>query len=232
MIARIMSALHFIPPWHVVKTIGGSRTVALAGFFPFFGYLILLNDHIFAYFKLIVDKLLDTDINSAQITLDRIYHIYIALFILSCGVLMYRIACPREIGKFNDRYEFFRNEIDIANPYRLSLFKEALQISSLSKYFYPDLLHKAIAECRDIKLDNLKITAIGYPDIGDNNKSFETWLNDSKISFSLLLNTYYDKKNYSLGLIRLAALFAYLIGYAMLAWPSLKTLCIIVTTQS
>lgn len=210
---------------------GGSKTVALAGLFPFVGYLVIMNKEIFQYFTLITDaSLLDPEKIRESVTI-RMHQIYFALVWLSVGVLLYRTMCPLEISKFKDRYEFFEMELKISQPARLNSIKNGLPFTCVDTFFIPTSVLNDITSAQALDFNKLKVeSTVAFPDVGDENKSFENWLNDSRISVSQLLNVYYDKHNFSRGGIRSITLICFAVGYVKLAWPSFEILWTLIST--
>jgi hypothetical protein len=225
-----MCVLSRVPSWRTIKTIGGSRSVAIAGFFPFLGYIILLNRELFDAFRLITDVDSQHDLISAD-TFDRVRQIYFGLVWLSAGVILYRLLCPEEIKSFDSRYDFISREVSVTSPSRLRGIQQQLRCQSWESYFIPPNVEADVFEAEKAALDRTLVEALSFPDM-DAKKSFETWLSDSRFEVYQLLNAYYDRRNFALGPIRTVAFVCYSVGYAMLAWPSLKTLAILLVTHS
>ncbi len=231
-----MEAMSFFaktPSWDTIKLIGGSKTVALAGFFPFVGYLVLMNENVASYLGLVTDPIIG-DSRSFDINFDRLRQIYFAMIWLSIGVLLYRLFCPFEIKAFRDRYEFFAKELEIANPYRLISFQGRLLVSRWNGKFIPEDLKSEIEKSKELKLDQISIKSLSYPilDEDEGNKSLDAYKSDSGIQVSQLLNTHYDFRNNTLGLIRGVTFVSFSIGYFKLSWPALEVLVILLLNRA
>lgn len=220
------------PNWDTIKLIGGSKTVALAGFFPFVGYLVLMNENFSSYLVLVTDPIVG-DGRALDIEFDRLRQIYFAMIWLSVGVLLYRLFCPFEIKVFRDRYEFFSKELAIANPYRLISFQDRLLLSPWNAAFTPDDLKVEVEKSKELKLDQISIRALSYPilDNDEGSKSLDTYKSDSGIQVSQLLNTHYDFRNNTLGLIRGVTFCSFFVGYLKLSWPALEVLVILLLNR-
>jgi len=196
--------------------------VALAGLFPFMGYLLVANEGAVAWISLVVDGPPGSDAARA-LAISRIREIYFALVWLSGGVILLKLFCPKEIALFSSEYEHNRNEILIAEPLRLKEFQDGLNASTWVTAFWSDALHKATKAAKEVRLDDIKIDS-PFPDLGEPTKSREDWLSSSGREISLCLNAKYQVANCSWPIIRLISFVAFCVGYIKLAYPAYKVL--------
>ena len=225
-----MRLFEWVPSWEITKLIGGSRTVALAGLFPFVGYLVVANEGLLEWFYLVVDNFSNAEQQRAR-SMERVREIYFALVWLSVGVILYKLSCPKEISSFQSRYEFFDQEVKISEPLRLKAYQKSVSEPSIQKVFWGKELKAAVSEMKKIKLDDLVASSGSFPDIEGKAKSKSTWLNESGMEISLCLNTYYDIQNYSRGVLRIVTLVAFGVGYVKLSLPAYNVLMMLVSNK-
>lgn len=218
-----MKPFEWIPPWSVVKKIGGSKTVALAGLFPFVGYLVVANSQFVEWFSLVFDRDPGSSAETSNAVL-RIQEIYFALVWLSSGVILYRVLCPKEISQFKDLYEFSRNELEVAEPIRLRAYQSTLPSSKWLSLFQPPNLRHAISETNKVVLNEVVAQNGFFPDIGDDKKTKPVWLAGAGREIALCLNTHYDTQNYSRPILRAVTMIAFGLGYVKLSLPAYKVL--------
>lgn len=212
----------FVPTWRTLKTIGGSRTVALAGFFPFVGYLILANQDLSQLLTLVTDHVHGTV--NVEATTDRLRQMYFGMLSLSVGVLLYRVFCPLEISQFGDRYDYIEKELPIATPIRVDAIQRAMQnLDFWQTLLLDSALAKDIEEASKLKIESAEIADLTFPvhEQGKGQKSPKAFQADSGLPILQLLNTNFDMQNSSMGAVRIIASIAFVYGYAKLAWPSL-----------
>jgi hypothetical protein len=214
--------ISLLPNWQVIKTIGGSRAVALAGFFPFVGYLIVANSDFAELIVLITDRVgneVDFDL-----VYSRLEDIYLGMLSLAVGVILYKIFCPKSIAVFQDRYDFLEKELSIATPLRVSTIQSEMSNQwCWETTFYDKKLKNEIQKTKDVKLDDTKISDLSHPGHVDGRgiKSLKAYQSDAGIELVQLLSAYYDMQDTSKGPIRLIAILAFGYGYLKMAWPSL-----------
>lgn len=213
--------LSWVPNWHIIKAIGGSRAVALAGFFPFVGYLVVANVTFTEFIILVTDQV-GGKVN-LDLVYDRLTSIYIGMLSLAAGVIVYKLFCPHSISMFNDHYQFLEKELAIATPLRVaSLQEEMRDLSRLQLHFFDAQLKSQIEETKDLKLDDASITDLGYSgQMGSGIKSLKAYQSDEGIPLTQLLFAYYGMKDSSLGPIRLVAITAFGFGYFKLGSPAI-----------
>ena len=214
--------LSLIPNWQILKAIGGSRTVALAGFFPFVGYLFLANQELSQNLSLVID-MIDGQVNHDAVA-DRLHQMYFGMLFLSAGVILYRIFCPPEISGFADRYDFMEREMAIMTPTRVGLRQMAMSdLVWWNVLFLNKELLEQIRSVKDHRFGSAEIKDMSHPIHIDKKaqKSAENYRSDEGIGLLQMLNTYFDLKNHSAGPLRICIAAAFLTGYSKLAWPSL-----------
>ncbi len=215
--SRILS---LVPKWQVIKTIGGSKFVAVAGFFPFVGYLVVANVNFAESIVLITDQINgDTSIDLVH---DRLMDIYFGMLSLSIGVILYKIFCPKSVSMFKDHYDFMDKELPTVTPLRVERIQEEMRSPlCLDPPFYPTVLRSEISEMKRLKLNDTSINEFSFPG-SDGSKSASDYQTDEGISLINLLTTYFHMNDSSLGIVRLltSGFFAY--GYYKLAWPSIS----------
>jgi len=208
--------------WRTLKTIGGSRTVALAGFFPFVGYLVLANQDFSQFLTLITDS--GDATASAMAATDRLRQMYFGMLSLSVGVLLYKTFCPLEISQFGDRYDYIEKELPIATPIRVVAIQRGMQnLDWWHTFLIEAALEKEIGEASKLKIGNAEIRDLTFPihEEGNGQKSPKAFQADSGVPILQLLNTHFDLQNSSSGIARAICTVAFAYGYAKLAWPSL-----------
>ena len=215
--------LSLIPKWHTIKTIGGSRAVAIAGFFPFVGYLVVANSEFAEMLVLVIDKT-GQDVNIDAVY-DRLKDIYLGMLSLSLGVILFQVFCPKSISKFQDRYQFLEKELSIATPLRVEAVKREMNSPwPWEPAFYSEEVASQVAKTKDVSLDNTEIAEMSYPAHVDAGgiKSLQAYQSDEGIPLAQLLSAYFDMQDESNGPVRLIAIAAFVYGYVTMAWPSLK----------
>jgi len=214
--------IRFILKWRTLKTIGGSRTVALAGFFPFVGYLVLANQDLSQFLTLITDN--PSGATGAEATTDRLRQMYFGMLSLSVGVLLYKVLCPLEIAQFGDRYDYIEKELTIATPIRVvAIQREMKNLDWWHTVFIEAALEKEISEASRLEVGNAEIRELTFPihEEGNGQKSPKAFQADSGVPILQLLNTHFERQNSSSGIARAICTVAFAYGYAKLAWPSL-----------
>lgn len=213
--------LSLIPKWHTIKTIGGSKAVAIAGFFPFVGYLVLANSEFAELLVLVIDK------SGQEIEFDAVYDrlkdIYLGMLALSFGVILFQVFCPKSISKFQDRYQFLEKELSIATPLRVEAIKNEMNNPwCWEPAFYSNVVASHIEDTKDVQLDNTKIAEMSHPSHVDAGgiKSLKAYQSDEGIPLAQLLSAYFDMQDESNGPVRLIAIVAFAYGYITMAWPS------------
>ena len=196
--------------------------MALAGFFPFVGYLVLANQDFSNFLTLVTDH--SNGSPSADDSADRLTQIYFGMLSLSIGVLLYRVFCPLEVSQFGDRYDYIDREFPISTPTRAKAIQREMKNISLwySMLFEAELLRE-ISEASKLEIESAEIKDITYPpdQEGKGQKSPISFQADSGLRILQLLNANFDMHNSSMGAVRLIASIAFAYGYAKLAWPSL-----------
>jgi hypothetical protein len=218
-----MGILSFVPSWDTIKGIGGSKTVSVAGLFPFVGYLLVANENVIGWITLVVDGEPASEA-ARQLTLLRMREIYFALVWLSAGVILLKLFCPREVSLFTSGYEYHRSELMIAEPLRLKDFQRNLDAPKWVRWFWPSSLKEAVDGASAVKLDDVIIKDGLFPDLGEAVKSREDWMSASGREISLCLNATYQAANYNWPLVRIAATIAFAVGYLKLSYPAYKVL--------
>lgn len=211
--------------WEFAKTISGSRVVTLAAFFPFIGYLALLNTEIVGHLSLYLDA--NDELYSS--TLDRIEEIYFALFLISFGVIIFHIWCPHEIKQFRNRYEMVDSEMQVASPIRLEAIRSDL-LMQVNRFWVPEQLR---AEILSLGKDALEDKTSSDGDVfgyASGNPSRQDYLSTVGNSAVTLLNVFYDFKRQSRPIARFVSLAFVLVGYIKLSVPSAKVFWALVTT--
>lgn len=221
-----MIPFEWLPSWEIIKKIGGSRTVALAGLFPFVGYLVVANDQFLEWTTLIIDAAGEQ--SSAR---RRMEEIYFALVWLSAGVILYKIFCPKEVATFGSQYDFSARELEVAEPVRLMHYQKNLASGRLVNAFQPNSLRESILEVGKVNLNQLVSDAGFFPDIQGQPKSKPSWLADSGREIALCLNTHYDSQNYSRPILRAFTLTSFAVGYVKLSMPAYDVLILLLVSQ-
>ena len=78
--------------WDRLRSIGNSRIAKLAILVPIFGYLIIFNQHLVAYYNTIFDPDLNTSF--------WLYFFYFGMSSIGFGSLIYIFWCPKEIQEY------------------------------------------------------------------------------------------------------------------------------------
>lgn len=196
--------------------------MALAGFFPFVGYLFLANQDLVHFLTLVTDG--PTDGSIAGVASDRLKQIYFGMLSLSIGVLVYKVSCPLEIAQFGDRYDYIERELPIATPIRvLAIQREMDNLNWWHRLLIDGTVIKEIKQATQLEIGSTEIRDMSYPahELGPGEKSPKAFQADAGLPILQLLNTHFDMQNSSSGIARIICSLAFGYGYAKLAWPSI-----------
>jgi hypothetical protein len=203
--------------WRTLKAIGGSRTVALASFFPFIGYLLVANEEFQVALRLVTDQI------DSNAMINRLRQIYFAMLYLSGGVILYRLFCPSAISEFKDRYEYLEKEIATVTPSKVGALQNVLKKpSSIDSALRNSYLSEEIRRVSELKFDDGSIKEIGFP-VGSrsNLKTLPAYQSESGIPLVQLIEAMYDYQNTKNAIIRSITSILFALGYGKLAWPSI-----------
>jgi hypothetical protein len=203
--------------WELAKKIAGSRIVAISAFFPFLGYIILLNADFVGYFRLYFDL---NDQTGAS-TLARIEEIYFSLIWISFGAILFQLFCPNEVKRFSSSFEMIESEMAITGPIRLERIKTEVTEYD-GKVWISKRLGKEVSLIKDADVSDRTASGDGVFGYASGNPSRADYLSTVGNSAIELLGVFYDCKRQSRPLVRGGILIIIGVGYIKMSLPSIK----------
>lgn len=194
--------------WVNLRRIGQSKVVRLTILVPIFGYLILFNEeivHLFEVSTQVVKGLNTVPVIQEVISNDtktRLYFFYFGFTFLGIGSLIYQVFCPGLIKDYSSEREFLREEVGLVTKKRFNRMASYLEQENLAS---PIDVNDAVDEYANA-------TSL-MP------KQREAQIDAAKMDIMVL---FWWSENVSRVVARHAILFFYLVGFCVLAIPSLN----------
>jgi hypothetical protein len=213
----------FVPTWSELKTIGKSRLARATIFFPIIGYLVLYNERISTYLRLIpgistaIHSNTASGTNIDEATLTRIIAIYVGLFFIGVASTLFVLLCPKDIFDHDDEHHFIMREIDLMTPLRFDFV-----ISNLGylQGIATPRLSSEIKRLSQIQLsDSIGTSQVGT-ELGARGLLWSDWINRNKKELSTSLSILYTLRDQSRWSGRIIISAIYFIGFIYLLWPS------------
>lgn len=197
--------------WDRLRGFGSSRLVQATIVMPILGYVILFNDELAAYFRLLVDS------ESAPDIPWRLYFLYFGFCFLSAGTILFAYKCPNAVKHHGNAYTFIANEERIMHEGRLTGMREKLLRNFYDRFLCDCGYNYIVAadfstETSDEKLQNV------HRNMRSVAKEFDS-LEPDKVMlewFEVMEETYPKWRR--------ATFLSYVIGVALLAIPTGHTL--------
>jgi hypothetical protein len=191
--------------WTTLRTIGNSWAVKATVLIPLIGYFIIFNENIIRYLNLATEF---TAGKQTSLTVQpRLLQVYFALCIISVASVVYTLVCPVIIKRYDSSATYVREEAEHLGDIVIADIEERLRTSPHSTKQYKII--------RD-RYDGPGI------DRGESKEQAEARLNSAKNFNLAVLHTYYDLLNQSHPLARLLTLSCYVVGFFLLAIPSVQ----------
>jgi hypothetical protein len=211
--------MQIIPRWSTLRTIGRSRLARATIFIPIIGYLFIFNDEITGYLKLIPRFGSNgSAAELADINLSRLICLYVGLFCIGIGSIIFAIFCPSHVSENIDEHEFIVKEMDIMNPFRFDLSRQRIvQLRHLGS----SSLQSEIDRLAKVELsDTLGAAEARVPELKGRGLPWNDWLNRNRRDLSSIISVQYNLLDQSKKIVRLLITILYVIGLIFLLLPS------------
>jgi hypothetical protein len=208
------------PRWSTLRTVGRSRLARATIFIPLVGYLFIFNSEIVGFFHLLPifsgDQSSKAEIEG--INLSRLICIYIGLFCIGIGSIIFAVFCPSEIADNLDEHEFTQKELDMMTPFRFEMTRARLaQFRKLGS----DTLKAEIDRLAGVELsDTIGFAGMRTTDLGTRGLLWGDWLNRNKGNLASGASVHYQLLDSSLPILRLGITIFYAAGAFFLLLPS------------
>lgn len=188
--------MSFPPKWSTLRVIGNSTLVRATVIMPFVGYLILFNSHVVDALRPALELFPDcADGRCAQSFIwSRLFFLYFGLMFLGAGAFIYQLRCDPNIKRFDTAEAFTASVSAVVTESDLFIYQEAIERVGGPGPATRDFLAGELANLD--QAPRLKLT---------------------------ILNKYYRTLDAGRYFSRLGANLCYLIGFALVLFPSLQT---------
>lgn len=117
--------------WSTVRGIGNSPIVRLTAIMPFVGYLIIYTDlvqqlYCTAWTELANRKSADCAAFGRDFA-TRLHLLYLGLFLIGCGSLVFSVGCPRVVRRYADANDFVREEYETASKRNVRYYSKRVR---------------------------------------------------------------------------------------------------------
>lgn len=196
--------------WTTLRTIGNSWAVKATVLIPLIGYFIIFNENIIKYLNLASE--FTTGKQSGLAIPPRLLQVYFSLCFISVASVIYTLVCPVIVKRYDSSTTYVREEAEHLGD----IFFEDLE----SQLRASDTFNKKYKRIRDrYDVPDAGSLVAGGSLVAPPDLSFETRKKETNLA---VLHTYYDYLNQSYPLARLIALCCYVLGFALLAIPSIQ----------
>lgn len=218
-----------IPKWSIIRTIGHSRIAKATILIPIVGYFVIFNEQLTHYLNLIptlsnkpADPTLDT------LNLTRLICLYIGLFCIGIGSIIFIFACPEQIADHDNEHHFITKQIDIMTPLRFGSIQQNLR--QLRSFASPNLLPEIDRLIAAQLSDSIGIADARTEELRGGGLRWTDWINRNKNTISESLSILYNLLDQNRWDFRAIISVLYLIGFGFLIWPSSEVFYRTVTT--
>jgi len=228
------------PKWELLRLVGNSYAVKLTVLVPFIGYLLLFNDTLVKFFALQILTEGKTESAPEQINLLNLRLLYFGLLFVGVGSILYLMFCPSVIKSHAGSTDFVRAELEHATYKHIrDLLDYCLEVYPNNTWF-KDLK-------QDIRYGRKKIKSIvsdmagwGSAPTADDGVQADivtpkylkgsppqVLLDDAKSrqrdAYIRVMRYYYNVERRASPLAFWLALGCFVVGFAMLTIPSVRT---------
>lgn len=212
-----MKLIYLAPTWSILRLIGRSRLAQATIFIPIVGYFVLFNEQITKYLRLL-PTLAEAPREIDEYTLGRLLCLYIGLFCIGIGSILFQMCSPREIADNKNEHEFSTGELDLMTSYRFYSMRNAL----------PALQHcgtagmrPEIARLLEIQLsDTVGHQGMELGDLRGRGLAWQDWQNRNRNDLISVCEITYKLLDYSKWFWRTAITLFYVVGFVFLLYPS------------
>lgn len=185
-----------IPNWNNLKSLGNSKAIKMTMFIPVLGYLILFNEHIISLISSAFEITKLSGENS--ISRNNYYFLYFGLTIVGTATFLFQLFCPSFIKEYQSIRDYTEKNIDYMTPNRLASLCKLLEKKDIQP-------HKLVIKAKQVLEKN--------PSVDE--KLF-------RVSSIDILEHFWNKHSWSLTWPRFIIISMYMIGFLLLAIPSIK----------
>jgi hypothetical protein len=181
-----------VPRWSTLRTIGSSRLAQATVFIPIVGYLFVFNNEIVSFLKLIPIFVSNGEAKGEiqDVNLSRIISIYIGLFCIGIGSILFAALCPSEIAENADEHEFILKELDVMTPFRFELIRQRLLTLRhiASRRLLDEMDRLAAVELSDV----IGLAGARTTELGARGLLWTDWLNRNKSNLTSVISVQYQ----------------------------------------
>jgi hypothetical protein len=184
------------PPWVRLRFVSNSTAAKSTILVPLIGYLIIFNANVVTYLNLVRELGMQPSVGISH----RLILIYLGLCAISVGVLLYGWFCPNEVKHYGSAAAFVQGDGPSLRGFVMSDIQ--LLVAKIEPY--------------KTKLEEIS-TEMHHKKHSEGLDS-----NDRERYRIENLHLYFDFLNLSHPMVRSAVLWAYIVGFGLLAIPSLE----------
>jgi hypothetical protein len=205
------------PTWEVIRTIGRSKIMTLTILIPFLGYMIIFNEHLIHLFEL-SDGLFSSSTTSSSTNQNvvsedsktRLFYFYFGFTFLGLGSLLFQFFCPNLIKEHGSDREFIKEEVSLMTIKRTESLLRFIEVK------VPE------------KIDELSLLSTDFSFAVNGLKSNEEKIKNAKETIINLMLMQWQFEVLSNKTARRSVSVFYVLGFIILAVPSLEMFCKVV----
>lgn len=143
--------------WERLRILGASKIMSLAALMPFFGFVIILNQHTLELVNWLGTTLEVLDQSTNEYPSFTLFLLYYGAVLLGIGKLFFNVSCPPEITRYMNREDYIEKKERLKTELEYTTLREIVK-----SYGVPYKTEAEKIENSDERNNQLDSTGEGY----------------------------------------------------------------------